>query len=281
MKPYEYKAFDIESRRKKELNKELYDEYFKRLNSFYSNYLKKFNTQLNVTQKEIIEQIIIITSKPSNKENISFLSLLIDSYDTVGVNYLIRHPNPTIESYKLNEDASKTLLKEGVREVYAFWLYLREIVEINNNVNLEIYYTYKKRTKIFAKAIEYFVNKSPNIKIKVIEQKEELYFQSVKEMVEMFPGLKEKINPMSRKSLEIIRSYFRPWVEKSKSSAQHGEEIANMLESTKKNTIKLFFTHENTMASYLHHVKRYSVEESFIKESGFVKVSEDLFFVQG
>src|SRR3989344_6988253 len=84
-------------------------ESYKRIILLYRLYLKKYKKEMSEQQQNIIIALIQKMSQHPNFEVHNDITNLIASFSSIGVNYVVRHPEPLIESYAKDLEASKTL----------------------------------------------------------------------------------------------------------------------------------------------------------------------------
>jgi len=189
-----------------------------RLRKFYRGYLAEFSTQLSDQQKVILLELVTLCEKFSEliiKEAAVQVRGLITQFENIGVVYLIRHPEPLVQSYQLDQKADRTLTFSGKMQVWKFNKYIRRVLEAYPTVAVEMYYSQKYRTQIFAKLTHHYLKRNAPHLLKDTMLLDDLYVKTcVPEMKRMYPELKvllEKEKKVTALYLSILRRYFQKW----------------------------------------------------------------------
>lgn len=293
MNPREFLDFTYSSFRKlrygtnKAKDNLILQEAHKRLKEFYNAYLSEFSSQLSDQQKAILQELIVFCekcSKLAEKEGCIKVRDLIAEFENLGVVYLIRHPEPVVQSYQLDKEASKTLTVSGKIQVWKFNKYIQRALEAYPTVTVELYYSSKYRTQIFAKLTHHYLKRNAPCILKETMLLDDLYVKTcVPEMKELYPELKElleKEKRVTKRYLTTLRQYFQKWTIESPTAKQIATSVNVLVQNIKPGKILLYYTHENVIGPYLHFYQGYDIQSAYIKPGRFVRAVVGRTFVQ-
>ena len=108
----------------------VFQEAHTRLKEFYVSYRAEFLSQLSDQQKVILQELLEQCEKCSksiDKDACFRVRELITQFENIGLVYLIRHPEPLVQSYQLDKEASRTLTFSGKMQVWKFNKYIQPI----------------------------------------------------------------------------------------------------------------------------------------------------------
>ncbi|MBI5390032.1 hypothetical protein HZB02_00930 [Candidatus Woesearchaeota archaeon] len=249
---------------------------------FMRHYVRRFHHQLSPQQQGLIRRMISSASQPLHEKGYAEFQELLHRYQELGVNLLVRHPEPLLASYRENEGRNLSL--RGMFQVWKFDHFLKEFLEMYDGSNVEIYHSGKKRTLIFAKALFAYLKRHTNQTIQEPFQHPALLGgNNLNDMKERYPELKTLLEdgmPYNHKKLTLVRKYFKQWFEESPVSRQNAGEVNGLLKGFSSHTIKLYLSHENVVGSYLHHILRYPANDALIRFTGYVITSEGFVHVE-
>ncbi len=262
-------------------------EAHKQLKDFYRTYLAEFSPQLSDQQKAILQELVALCEKCSasiDKESCFRVREFMTQFENLGVVYLIRHPEPVVQSYQLDKEASKTLTFSGKMQVWKFNKYIQRVLEAYPTVTVELYYSPKYRTQIFAKLTHHYLKRNAPSILKNTLLLDDLYAKTcVPEMEKMYPELKalqEKEKIITKHYLTILRQYFQKWTVESPTARQFATSMNTLVQNIKPGKILLYYTHENVIGPYLYFYQGYNVKSAYIKPSRFVRAVPGKIFVQ-
>ena len=177
-------------------------EAHKQLKEFYESYLAEFLPQLSAQQKAILQELVTLCekcSKSSDTDTCIKVREFITQFENLGVVYLIRHPEPVVQSYQLDKEAGRTLTFSGKMQVWKFNKYIQRVLEAYPTVTVELYYSPKYRTQIFAKLTYHYLKRNAPCILKETMLLDDLYVKTcVPEMKERYPELKSLLEKEKR-----------------------------------------------------------------------------------
>ena len=293
MNPSSFLQFTVSSFRKlqygtnKKKNNLILQEAHKQLKEFYLGYLTEFTPQLSDQQKVILQELITLCEKGSklvDKEICFRVREFITKFENLGVLYLIRHPEPLVRSYQLNQEAGRTLTFSGKIQVWKFNKYIQRVLEAYPTVTVELYYSPKYRTQIFAKLTHHFLKRNAPCILKDTMLLDDLYAKTcVPEMKERYPELKllmEQEKKLTKRYLTTLRKYFQNWTLESPTAKQIATAVNTLVREIKPGKILLYYTHENVIGPYLHFYQGYEVKSAYIKPGRFVRTVPGKVYVE-
>ncbi len=265
----------------------LIQEAHKRLREFYTRYLTEFSAQLSDQQKVIIlelRELCATSSRLVDKSVCLKVRNLITQFENIGLVYLIRHPEPLVQSYQLDKKASRTLTFSGKMQVWKFNKYLQRVLEAYPTVTVEMYYSQKYRTQIFAKLTHHYLKRNAPCILKDTMLLDDLYAKTcIPEIKKMYPELKVflgKEKKITKRYLTMLREYFQKWTVDSPTAKQIASSTNTLIQNSKPGRIRLYYTHENVIGPYLHFYQGYDVKSAYIKPGRFVRAVPEKVYVE-
>jgi len=260
----------------KEKDIKIIEAGMKSLEKFLLGYYKKFEKHLSSEQKNSLLNIIKNCQESTTKETYQKLTNEIKIFNSSGVNILVRHPEPLMASYR--KLPGKNLTMRGMIQVWRFNKFLKQFLEAYDNVTVNFYNSDSKRTRLFADLSYSYLSRNSNARLTRPRQNSSLSGSGskIKDMKERYPELKETLedgSPLNRRKLRILREHFRKWITESPLSEATSNEIRNLMSALSEKTINIYFSHENTIGSYLFHELNVDIKAVLIRYAGYIIAS--------
>ncbi|MBS3123253.1 hypothetical protein J4437_01320 [Candidatus Woesearchaeota archaeon] len=198
------------------------------------------------------------------------------------MNILVRHPEPLLSSYR--KELGRNLSMMGMIQVWQFNKFLKNFLEIYDSVNVRLYRSDSKRTRIFADLTYFYLSRNSHTSLTVPRQNNSLVGsgEKIKDMKGHYPELKETLEdgkPINSGKLRLLREYFKRWIAESPLSKATSNEIRDLMSALTENTINIYFSHENVIGSYLHHELDKDIDNILIGFAGYVVASKNYVYV--
>ena len=252
------------------------------LEKFLLAYQRNFHEQLSQEQRYLITAIVRLCRQSLTQEIFRKLLSELQQYQFLGVNFLVRHPEPLLSSYR--KEPGRNLSIRGMIQVWQFNKSLKNFLEIYDGINVRLYTSDSKRTRIFADLTYSYISRNSHARLTTPRQNVSLSGsgEKVKDAKNRYPALKQALEdgkPINRSKLRLLREYFKRWIAESPLSKATSNEIRDLMSALTENTINIYFSHENVIGSYLHHELNKDIDNTLIGFSGYVIASKNYVYV--
>lgn len=250
----------------------------KRLEVFFLFYQKKFHSHLSPEQRNLIITLAQLCQESLTPTSFKKLLSELQQYHSLGVNLLVRHPEPLLSSYR--KEPGKNLSFRGMIQVWGFNKFLKGFLEMYEYVNIKLYTSDSKRTGIFADLTYSYLSRNSHARLKTPRLNSALVGSGmkIKEMKERYPDLRKALDDgkiLNNRKLKVLREYFKRWIAESPLSKATSNEIRDLMRVFSDNTINIYFSHENVIGSYLYHELNQDLDKALIRFAGFVISSKN------
>ncbi|MBI2151724.1 hypothetical protein HYU21_03310 [Candidatus Woesearchaeota archaeon] len=248
------------------------------LERFLLSYQHRFHNQLSQNQHELIKAVIQLCQQPLTQNSFRNVFSELQQYHSFGVDILVRHPEPLLSSYR--KKPGRNLSIRGIIQVWRFNKFLKDFLEIYDDVNINLYHSDSKRTGIFADMTYSYLSRNSHARLTAPRQNISLSGsgEKINDMKARYPDLKrilEDGKPIDGRKLILLRDYFKRWIAESPLSKATSNKIKVLMNVLSKNTINIYFSHENVIGSYLHYELGQDIDNALIKFAGFVISSQN------
>lgn len=250
----------------------------KSLENFLLFYQNKFRGHLSPEQGNLITAMAQLCQQSFTPIGFKQLLLELQQYNSLAVNILVRHPEPLLSSYR--KEPGRNLSLRGMIQVWRFNKFLKSFLEIYGDINVRLYTSDSKRTRIFADLTYSYLSRNSPACLTRPRQHSALVGsgEKIKDMKKRYPDLRKALEDgksLNNKKLNLLREYFKRWIVESPLSKATSNEIRDLMIVFSDNILNIYFSHENVIGSYLYHELNQDLDNALIRFSGFVISSQN------